>query len=91
MKIDASESGSLTCGDPLDRAVKVAGALAECSVQKLTLSGAQLSTRTVDLPSLLLPGVEVTCDNTIIRIFADRIDWTTASIDLATALRAAGR
>ena len=86
---DQGERGSLTAGELFDRAVKVAGVLAECGVQKVTISGTELSTRTVDLPSLLVPGVIITCNNTAISIFADRIDWTTASIELAAALRAA--
>ncbi len=91
MKSEMGESGSLTTGDPFERAVKVAGALAECGVQKLILSGTELSSRTVDLPSLIVPGVIITCESTAISIFADRIDWTTASIELAAALRAASR
>ena len=88
-----TESGSLRGGNTLDRAVKVAGALAESGIQRLLITQArmeqQVAARTVDLPSLLVPGVVIVCDVARIAIFDDRIDWSTASVELANALRAA--
>ncbi len=90
---ESHETGSLTQGQQFDRAVEIAGVLAECGVQELTLTGHNsrqtVKSRTVDLPSLLVPGVVITFAGTTISIFTDRIDWTTTSVELAAALRAA--
>lgn len=95
MTNELSGTGSLMGHDVFCRAIAVAGALAECGTQELSIANGsstqKVTTRSVDLPSLLVPGVVITCDQTTILIFADRVDWTTASIELATALRAASR
>ncbi len=90
-----TESGSITGADIFSRAVRLAGILAECGIQKLeltTAAGTQLvEARTVNLPSLLHPGVTVTCDQSRFVIFVDRIEWSTTSLALALALNTPSR
>lgn len=86
-----SEHGRVEAATARERAVRVAGLLAELSVAEVQLDGAQLQARRTDLPGLLDDGHDhelvVRSHELLLYVTNSAAEWRTARTELAAMIR----